>query len=217
MTDPRYRDYWRRKSLLESQVPHFPVHRWWASDDLCDIERVYLDAIRNAKTLLDVGAGDLRVMRRFQAAGYRGEYHTQDIGTEFAYDYATLDDVTRTCDAIFCFDVIEHLSLEDGLRLLDRLMELLAPGGVLIVQTPNARCIRQPLGWDMTHLHCYNAPDLWAFFTACGMECAGYRVRFGAPESGFGRLRAAVSAGVITRLLGADYADNIALIARRPA
>lgn len=83
------------------------------------------------------------------------------------------------------------------------------------MQTPNARCIRHPLGWDMTHVHSYNAPDLWAWFTARGLECNGYRVRFGEPESGFAKLRAMCSSWMITRLLGADYADNIALIARR--
>lgn len=216
MTDPAYRDYWRRKELLAS-VPAFPVRRWWASESLCDIERVYFDAIRAAPDVLDVGAGDLRVMKRMQAAGYSGTWHNQDVGTEFRYEYASLDDVKRQYGAVLCLDVIEHLTLGDGLRLLDRLIQIVVPGGVLIIQTPNARCIRHPLGWDMTHLHVYNAPDLWAWFTARGLECHGYRVRFGEPESGFAKLRAQASAWVISRLLGSDYADNILLLAKLPA
>lgn len=216
MTSDPFLGYWQRKRLLASQVPAFPVRRWWEADELCDIERIYFDAIRSAPDLLDVGAGDLRVMRRLQAAGYRGIYHTQDIGTEFSYDYATLGDVSRSYSAILCLDVIEHLTLDEGLRMLERLCALLVPGGVLIVQTPNARCIRDPLGWDMTHLHCYNAPDLWAWFTARGLACVGYRVRFGRPSLAPHRLlMSGLSAFVATRLLGGDYADNIALIARR--
>lgn len=106
MTDLRYRDYWRRKDLLAKSVPHFPVRRWWGSAELCDIEGVYFEAIRQSPEVLDVGAGDLRMMKRMQAAGYRGTWHNQDIGTEFAYDYARIEDVTRQYGAVLCLDVI---------------------------------------------------------------------------------------------------------------
>jgi len=46
--------------------------------------------------------------------------------------------------------VIEHMPLGEGLDRLQRMTALLGPGGVLIVQTPNARGIRNPLGRDMT-------------------------------------------------------------------
>lgn len=58
----------------------FPVLRWWETTGLCDSEQVIFDAIRTSPSLLDIGAGDLRIMRKLQAAGYRGEHHTQDIG-----------------------------------------------------------------------------------------------------------------------------------------
>ncbi|HEY2804720.1 MAG TPA: methyltransferase domain-containing protein [Gemmatimonadales bacterium] len=215
MTSGAFDGYWRRKQLLEAP-PRFPVRRWWDGEALCDIERVYLAAIGAARTLLDVGAGDLRIRRRFQAAGFRGVYHTQDIGGEFNYDYASLEEVKQSYDAILCLDVVEHIGLAGGLALLGRLIDLLTPGGVLIVQTPNARCIRHPSGWDMTHVHAYNAPDLWAWLTAQGLACDGFRVRFGRPaRAPHTVLLESLSAFVVTRLLGADYADNIALIARK--
>jgi hypothetical protein len=212
-----YANYWERKRLLAGPVPHFPVRRWWPTDGLCDIEQVYFDAIGGASRLLDVGAGDLRVMRKFQAAGFAGEYHTQDVGTEFPYTYADLDLVTGRYDAVLCLDVIEHLPLEGGLGLLTRLLGLLTPDGVLVVQTPNARCVRHPLSWDMTHLHVYNLPDLWAFFRARGLGVDGYRVAFGRPGGSL-RARAVGLVGkyVAARLLGCDYADNIALVVRAP-
>jgi hypothetical protein len=184
---------------------------------LCDIEQVYFDAIKPAARLLDVGAGDLRVQRKFVDAGFRGEYHTQDIGTEFRHTYTDLAQVTSLYDAILCLDVIEHLPLEPGLGLIVRLAELLAPGGVLIVQTPNARCVRYPLSWDMTHLHVYNLPDLWAFCRTLGLEAEGYRVVFtdGPRAPLLGRATGLVGR-ILTRLLGCDYADNIALLAHKP-
>ena len=218
MADLAYKDYWQRKKLLSAgSVPHFPVRRWWRSDTLCEIERVYYDALRPAARLLDVGAGDLRVKQKFEAAGFQGEYHTQDIGTEFQHTYTDLAQVTSPYDAILCLDVIEHLPLEPGLGLVVRLTELLTPGGVLIVQTPNARCVRHPLSWDMTHLHVYNLPDLWAFCRTLGLEAEGFRVVFtNGPGSGLLAKATGLVGRTLTRLLGCDYTDNIALLARKP-
>jgi Methyltransferase domain len=213
-----YSDYWRRKRLLAEKLPHFPIRQWWRDDSLCDIEEVYLQAVAGSASLLDIGAGDLRIMRRFQAAGYRGDYHTLDIGDEYEYTYADLSEVEREYEAILCLDVIEHLPLNEGLELLDRLLELLSPGGVLVIQTPNARCIRHPLGWDMTHLHCYNLPDLWGYLSSRGLSVSGYRVVLGPRRRGLaGWTRFLISAFLISRLLGSDHADNIALIARKEA
>jgi len=213
-----YGNYWERKRLLAGGVPPFPIRRWWESAELSDIERACFDAVKDTASLLDVGAGDLRVKRKFEAAGFSGEYHTQDVGPEYPHTYRDLAQVTRQYDAILCFDVIEHLPLDGGLELLDRLIGLLDPGGVLVVQTPNARCVRSPMGWDMTHLHSYNIADLWAYLTAAGLETQGYRVVFGpARRSPVQRLRSALHAFVATRLLGADYADNVVAIGRKAA
>jgi hypothetical protein len=214
---PEYDTYWRRKELLRRGWPAFPVLRWWEADGLCDIERVYFDAVRNAPSVLDVGAGDLRVMRKFLAAGYRGEYHTQDIGTEGTYTYSDLGEVVRRYGAILCLDVLEHLSLSDGLNLLRRMIALLAPGGSLVLQTANAAYIPGPLSWDMTHIHVYNLPDLWAFLTCEGLEVEGYRIVLGERRSGpVTTARLAITAYVKRKILGCDFANNIAVVATRP-
>lgn len=213
---PAYAKYWERKRLMANGVPRFPVRRWWPSDGLSDIEQVLFDAVREAGSLLDVGAGDLRVMQMFQQAGFLGEYHTQDIGHEFAYTYQSLDDVDRGYDAVLCLDVLEHLPLNDGLQLLERLVSLLNPGGRLIVQTPNARCVRDPMSWDMTHVQLYNIFDLWAWLSCQGLDVQGYRVQFvPSPPGPLRRLHMAAHAWFVSRWLGCDYTDNIVLIAQR--
>jgi hypothetical protein len=214
--DPAYETYWRRKELLRKSRPTFPVRRWWDTDGLCDIEQVYFDAVRGAPSVLDVGAGDLRIMRKLQAAGYTGEYHTQDVGTEGRYTYRSLDDVHRAYGAVLCLDVIEHLSLTDGLTLIRRMISLLSPGGVLVLQTANGAYIPDPRSWDMTHIHVYNAPDLWAYFTCEGMDAAGYRVVLGDRDPGLiVAARNAITAYVKRRILGCDYANNIAMVVRK--
>ena len=211
-----YRNYWERKQLLAGGVPAFPVKNWWETESLSEVEEIMLSAVMDAGKLLDVGAGDFRVKRKLELHGYGGLYHTQDIGDEFTYTYRSLDEIHETYDAILCLDVIEHLTLQDGLGLLNRLAELLSPDGVLVIQTPNARCVRNPLSWDMTHVHCYNGHDLWAYLSQLGLDVQGFRVAFRVPSKNpIKALRFAASAFFISRMLGADYADNILMLARR--
>ena len=215
---PAYRNYWQRKALLRRSFPRFPVKRWWETDGLCEIERIYFDAVRDAASVLDVGAGDLRVMKKLQAAGYGGEYHTQDIGDGGPWTYGDLSEVRRQYGAILCLDVLEHLPLADGISMLQRLTALLPPGGVLVVQTPNAAYLPDPRSWDMTHVHTYALHDLWALLTVEGLEVTGYRVVLGPEREGpVVSLRTAIQRWVKQNVLGCDFANNVAVIARKRA
>lgn len=157
-------------------------------------------------------------MRKLQAAGYGGEYHTQDIGGGGPWTYGDLAEVRRTYGAVLCLDVLEHLPLPDGITLLDRMVELLAPGGVLVLQTPNAAYLPEPRSWDMTHVHTYALHDLWAFFTVAGLEVTGYRVVLGPEREGLvGTLRSSLQWWAKQKLLGCDFANNVAVIARKRA
>ncbi|MEH1928095.1 class I SAM-dependent methyltransferase [Nostoc sp.] len=212
-----YLNYWQRKELLKSGSPKFPLLRWWNLPELCEVEEVIFSKVKNQDTVLDVGAGDLKIMEKFKKAGYSGQYHTQDIGEEFQYNYTNLDEINHQYSAILCLDVIEHLQLLEGLALINRLINLLKPEGVIIFQTPNGRCIRSPLISDMTHLHCYNLPDLWAYLTCMGLKVEGYRVVFEAGNKAFiERILDLGKRYMITRIFGLDYADNIILIAYKP-
>lgn len=193
------------------------MRRWWETDGLCDIEQVYFEAIRQAPSLLDVGAGDLRIMRKLQAAGYRGEYHTQDVGSEGRYTYRDLSEVKRPYGAILCLDVLEHLPMQEGLGMVRAMVSLLAPGGALVIQTPNAAYLPDPRSWDMTHLHVYNAGDLWAYLTCEGLSSVVYRVALRDPNPGpVVAARLAITDYVKRKILGCDFANNIAAVARKP-
>lgn len=156
-------------------------------------------------------------MRKFQGAGYRGEYHTQDVGAEGVHTYRDLDGVRRPYGGILCLDVLEHLPLSEGLTMVRRMIELLEPGGVLVIQTPNAAYIPDPRSWDMTHLHTYNAGDLWAFLKCEGLDAEVYRVALRDRNPGpVVSARLAITDYVKLKILGCDFANNIAAIARKP-
>src|SRR5262249_52700853 len=144
----------------------------------------------------------LKWRERAAREGFRGEYRSLDIGHEQHYDYAHIDEVNRSFEAILCMDVIEHLELREGLGLVIAMVQRLEPGGLLVLQTPNARCIVQPLSWDMTHVHCYNATDLWAYLTCLGLEARGYRVAFAGARRLGERIRTFFKRAVVSRLLG---------------
>jgi len=214
-SDTVFSNYWARKKQLQNSRQHFPVRRWTATEDLCEIEQIYFDSLKNCKSLLDVGAGDLRIKNKLQRAGYTGEYHTLDPSQEHNHTYSHFSEIKRKYQVILCLDVIEHMPFKDGLELIQQMTNALEAEGVLILQTPNARCIRSPMASDMTHLHAYNLPDLCAYLETSGFECRGYRVSLGRPPGLVGFFVSILSKFVITRLLGADHADNIAVVAKR--
>lgn len=215
-TDLVYLNYWKRKELMRTCLPKFPLVHYWQSDSLNEAEEIIFSQIKDQPSILDVGAGDLRVKSKLIKSGYQGEYHTQDVGREYKYTYTDIDLIERKYSAILCLDVIEHLHLPDGLLLIHKLTNLLETNGILVLQTPNARCVRSPLISDMTHLHCYNLTDLWAYLTALSLDVSGYRVVFGnKPKSWLQKLGILFPKYIITKVLGLDYADNIMAIARK--
>jgi Methyltransferase domain len=210
-----YLNYWKRKQLSRS-VPTFPIRRHWRDgDQLSEVQEIIYDAIKNSSSVLDVGAGDLRLMRLLGQRGYGGVYHTQDIGREFAYTYSSLDEVGKTYGAVLCIDVLEHLTLEDGLSLLHRLLSLLERDGVLVMQTANANFVRHPLAWDMTHLHAYNPQDLWTYLTALGVDTTVYRVIFGRPGAGLKQRLHEWLRAKLCEELTIDHCQNILIVGRK--
>jgi hypothetical protein len=215
MTDPVYENYWTRKRIRAERCPPFPAIKTSGQKIDGDVLDVVLKAIIGKPRLLDVGAGSLAVRAAVCAGGFSGSYETLDVGDEYEYTYSSLDQAQGRFDAILLLDVVEHLPLREGLDLLRRLVDSLNDRGALVVQTPNGRCVRSPFSSDMTHVHAYNLPDLWAFLSCLGCDTQGFRVAF---RTTGGLYRQAIGfAGrfVATQLLGLDYADNILLVATK--
>lgn len=137
-----YRHYWRRMELRAQAAGYrAPCLRWYHGDRLNPAERVVFDRVCTAARLLDFGAGDLRLERKFSEAGFAGRYETLDVSEEFPHDYTDLGQVSGPFGAILCLEVIEHLPLAAFDGVVGRLCELLEPGGVLVISTPNPLCV----------------------------------------------------------------------------
>ena len=211
-----YKNYWQRKQLASNSCPSFPALPYTTSDHFDPVDKIVFDTIQEGSSLLDFGAGDLRLQKKFVRAGYQGDYKTLDISVEYSYDYGSIEQVQSTFDSILFMDVIEHLPLNKGLELLNSLIDKLNPKGSLILQTPNARCLRNPMATDMTHLHIYNLKDLWAHTTAMDLQSSGWRVFLQNEGRGpIQKFKDLISKAVTTKILGSDYADNILLIIKK--
>jgi 2-polyprenyl-3-methyl-5-hydroxy-6-metoxy-1,4-benzoquinol methylase len=101
--------------------------------------------IRTGMRILDVGAGERGMEGKIVKKHDGVIYKSMDIDRRFHHDYYSLDDIDEQFDLVLFLDVIEHLELEDGLQMLQRINELLVDGGNLIINTPNifnpSRCL----------------------------------------------------------------------------
>jgi len=146
-----------RQEVYDAYV-RVQVPGWAAPDTAADavwlraaLRRVrgWLPEDKNAKCL-DVGCGAGHLLMALRAAGY-WDLQGVDVSPgavpiarskRFEVVHADLREFLRATgqvwDVITAFDVIEHFGKEEVLEVLRLIFERLKPGGVLILQTPNA-------------------------------------------------------------------------------
>jgi SAM-dependent methyltransferase len=119
--------------------------------------------------ILEVGAGDRRFGKRLQAMRTGIEYRSFDIDRATEQDYYRIDDIEGTFDCIYAFEVIEHLTPEEGLTLLRGLRGLMRPEGVLLLGTPNLYHPHRYWG-DLTHKTPYKYEELGGLLMMAGFD-----------------------------------------------
>ncbi len=125
--------------------------------------------IRPDMRLLDVGAGARSMKGKIAQRCERVTYKSMDIDRRLPHDYYSLDEINGHFDLILLLDVIEHLELDDGVKMLKRLYELLAAGGKLIINTPNI--FNPNRFWlDATHKVAYSYEELGGILLSQGFD-----------------------------------------------
>ena len=112
------------------------------------------------------------------------------------------------------FEAIEHLTFEQGVRLLARVWDLLVPGGKLVLSTPN---VAHPTHFyrDPTHLTPYSHEGIGGVLIALGYRVDRMRRIYDAPV--FQKALRLLAASPIHRYFGIDFAHTLVVVASRPS
>jgi SAM-dependent methyltransferase len=168
--------------------------------------------LKDEDKILDIGASsrdlETRIKRHFPHVIYR----SMDIDQDTAHDYYSLDDIKELFDVILLFEVIEHLSLEEGLQMLTKIYTLLREGGVLILSTPNT--FNPGRFWrDATHRVAYCYDELGGLLLEQNFKIKGmYRTY----NDAFHRYLFRVYVmSPLHRYLGIDFAKSILVVAEK--
>jgi 2-polyprenyl-3-methyl-5-hydroxy-6-metoxy-1,4-benzoquinol methylase len=142
--------------------------------------------------LLDVGCTtgfflEAAAERGWSAVGIDPNPYAIDVAREkgLTVEQATIEDASfeaESFDAITVFDVIEHL--RRPLDLLAKARELLRPGGVVLLYTPNWECAERLLIgeachfiWGTNHLTYFTADTLGQALERSGLEAVWHETR----------------------------------------
>ena len=171
-----------------------------------------LETIRDGERVLDIGASNRNLESRLKRHFPRLIYKSMDIDREQFHDFYSLEEIRECFGVVFLFEVIEHLDLEEGIRLLKRIYELLDPGGRLILTTPNV--FNPSRYWrDATHKVAYCYDELAGLLMAQQFQVrAMYRTYSDAFLRYFFRVYVMAP---LHRYLGIDFAKSILIVAEK--
>ncbi len=171
-----------------------------------------LKIIRDGEKVLDIGAYKREVEMPLKAHLPNLIYKSMDIDKEHYHDYYSLEEIREHFDVILLFEVIEHLEIKEGIKLLGKIFDLLNPNGRLILTTPN---IFNPSRYwrDATHRVAYCYDELGGLLLAQGFHIkAIYRTYNDAFHRYLFRVYVMTP---LHRYLGIDYAKSILILAEK--
>ncbi|MDR2051739.1 MAG: class I SAM-dependent methyltransferase [Deltaproteobacteria bacterium] len=164
--------------------------------------------------MLDFGAGPQR-LKSFITSSFPGmAYHSLDADTSYGCDWACIDDipVDMTFSLICADQVLEHIPLEDSLRIMRIIGDKLAPGGIFYASVPN---VAHPVRYWSNIEHCTHVSfvDLYYYCSHAGLKTLalyryGKRHIRGWIEKFFAKR--------IQDIYRMDYADSICIVAEKP-
>lgn len=168
---------------------------------------------RSGIQLLEVGAGDRALAKTMQRSWGEFEYKSCDIDPTYSHDFSASSEIEGEYDLVAGFEVIEHLTLEAAADLLSDCFRHLKPGGKIMLTTPNTY---YPPGYlrDATHVTPFCYDELAGLMGTCGFQpTAIFRLYH---DSIFKKLIKRVLFYPVFRILGIDFAHQIAVVAEKP-
>jgi SAM-dependent methyltransferase len=168
---------------------------------------------RDNARVLEIGAGGRGLKRRLTDWWPKTQYKSYDIDQNTEQDFYNLEDICGKYDIVCMFEVIEHVRPETAKNILAKCYEVLEPGGLLFVTTPN---IFYPPNYlrDATHITPWCYDELGAISLMTGFDVTGIYRLYNDPL--LARLTHRILFYPFHRVLGIDFAKKLILIAHKP-
>jgi SAM-dependent methyltransferase len=171
-----------------------------------------LKYLREGESVLEIGAHDRELGGRIEKYRPRTLYKSLDIDPSCQHDYTSIEEVKEEFDVVLLFELIEHLDRESGTKMVDKIFEILKPGGRVILTTPNVYTPGQY--WkDVSHLTPYHYAELGGLFLSRRFESVDLFRYFNAPFLQY-VMRVYLFSPVF-RFLGIDFTKSILLMAKK--
>lgn len=182
---------------------------------LKDNKRLIAQTIKDAKKVLDIGAGDLRMKKYLSEVAFKGKYFSMDNNRNYGYHFHDINEIDSNYDAVLLLELIEHLDLDTAIRYLNKAVEVTNPGGHIIVSTPNIECVGHLWSSDITHIQHYPLKDLCALLLSLGCKNEFY-VHKTYMRYFYGRAKILEPLNKILRkILRIDYEQGILIFAKK--
>lgn len=171
-----------------------------------------LKHITDGDKILEIGASTRDLEMRIKEHLPHILYKSMDIDRERVHDYYSLDEVEEMFDVILLFEVIEHLDLDEGIAMLQKIYSLLVPGGRLVLSTPNT--FNPGQFWrDATHRVAYCYDELGGLLLSQNFKIKGMYRNY---NDAFHRYLFRICvASPLHRLLRIDFAKSIFIVAEK--
>lgn len=171
-----------------------------------------LKNMKDGEKILDIGAYDRSLEGRLKRHFPNIVYKSMDIDREQFHDFYSFEDVNGKFDLIFLLEVIEHLPIDEGIKILKQIYYLLNSEGRLIISTPNI--FNPGRFWrDTSHKQAYCYDELGGILLANGFEIKEiYRTYNDAVHKYLFRV---YIMSALHRYLGVDFAKSIVILAQK--
>jgi hypothetical protein len=164
--------------------------------------------------LLEIGAGDRGLAKTMAGYWQSFDYKSCDIDPTYPHEFSSSSDIEGEYDLIVGCELIEHLTLPDAAELLLDCFAHTKAGGKILLTTPNTY---YPPGFlrDATHITPFCYDELAGLLALCGYQpTAIYRLYH---DSIIKRFIKRVLFYPVFRIIGIDFAHQIAVVAEKPA
>ena len=171
-----------------------------------------LEYIQDGNNILDIGASNRNFEHRIKSHFPKVVYKSMDIDRNQYHDFYSLDEINETFNVILLIEVIEHMELEEGLKMLTKIHALLKEKGCLIITTPNI--FNPSQFWrDATHKVAYCYDELGGILLKKGFKIVAI---FRTYNDAFHKFIFRVYfMAYLHRYLGIDFTKSILIVAQK--